>query len=137
MRELFSDDQASVERTLEIADRCRFSLAEIRYRYPGERIPDGLTERDWLRELTFTGARERYAGEPPDDVRAQLERELSLIQELDYGGYFLTMWEIVQFCRREGILCQGRGSAANSAVCFCLGSPRSIPCAWICSSSAS
>ena len=121
MRELFADDVASVERTLEIAERCRFSLAEIRYRYPGERIPDGLTERDWLRELTFAGARERYSGEPPDDVRAQLERELSLIQELDYGGYFLTMWEIVQFCRREGILCQGRGSAANSAVCFCLG----------------
>src|SRR5690606_29803947 len=87
----------------------------------GERIPEGRSEGQWLRELTLRGARLRYDGRIPGDTMAQLDRELELIAELDYGGYFLTMWEIVQFCRREGILCQGRGSAANSAVCYCLG----------------
>lgn len=118
---LFGDDEASERRTLEVAARCTFSLSEIRYRYPAERLPDGSDTNEWLRELTYRGARKRYGGEVPDDVRAQLQKELSLIAELDYGGYFLTMWEVVEFCRREGILCQGRGSAANSAVCYCLG----------------
>ena len=121
MEELFADDPDALHRTLEVAERCRFSLDDIRYRYPGERIPDGKTEADWLREKTYEGARERYHGLVPDDVKVQLERELSLIHDLDYGGYFLTMWEIVQRCRQEKILCQGRGSAANSAVCYCLG----------------
>ena len=121
MAELFADDPAALERTLEVAERCNFSLDQIRYRYPGERIPDGMSEIDWLREKTFEGACKRYDGAIPDRVRDQLERELALIHELDYGGYFLTMWEIVEFCRREKILCQGRGSAANSAVCYCLG----------------
>ena len=76
---------------------------------------------DRLRELTFEGASERYPDGIPPAVRQQLEKELELIQELDYGGYFLTMVEIVRFCREREILCQGRGSAANSAVCFCLG----------------
>ncbi|MCZ7585242.1 MAG: hypothetical protein M5R36_18950 [Deltaproteobacteria bacterium] len=121
--ELYADLKPAVRRTLEIAERCRFSLDEIRYRYPSEDLPDGKTTTSWLRELTFAGARERYRaeGRVPDDVAAQLDRELALIEKLDYGGYFLTMWEIVRFCRRENILCQGRGSAANSAVCFCLG----------------
>jgi len=121
MEELFADDPASLARTLEIAERCSFSLAEIRYVYPAEERPDGVSEKDWLRDLTYEGARSRYGGEPPSNVREQIEKELSLIHELDYGGYFLTMREIVQFCRRENILCQGRGSAANSAVCYCLG----------------
>jgi error-prone DNA polymerase len=123
LRELFADDLESVERTRELAERCRFSLASIRYRYPGERIPPGHDEASWLRALTFDNAARRYASEGsiPAEVVAQLERELELITTLDYGGYFLTMWEIVQFCGREGILCQGRGSAANSAVCYCLG----------------
>ncbi len=120
-RDLFADDPAAVARTLEIAERCSFSLDQIRYRYPAEELPDGETSTSWLRRLTFDGARERYDGEVPVDVAAQLEKELDLIEELDYDGYFLTMWEIVQFCRRNGILCQGRGSAANSAVCYCLG----------------
>ncbi|MFZ6179399.1 error-prone DNA polymerase [Nannocystis pusilla] len=118
---LFRDDPAALARTLEVAERCTFSLAELRYRYPGGELPDGTSGSAWLRELTFRGARERYRGDVPPAVAAQLDRELALIDELDYGGYFLTMWELVQFCRSQQILCQGRGSAANSAVCFCLG----------------
>ena len=118
---LYADLEPAVRRTREIAERCTFSLHEIRYRYPSEYLPDGNTSAQWLRHLTMEGAKERYGGRVPDDVIRQLERELALIDELDYCGYFLTMWEIVQFCRREQILCQGRGSAANSAVCYCLG----------------
>ncbi|MBI4609403.1 MAG: error-prone DNA polymerase [Candidatus Rokubacteria bacterium] len=118
---LFADEPSAVARTREVAERCRFSLAELSYRYPSERLPDGTTSSQWLRHLTFEGARRRYGGELPPDVVAQLEQELMLIDALDYPGYFLTMWEIVEFCRERGILCQGRGSAANSAVCYCLG----------------
>ncbi|MDD9933353.1 MAG: error-prone DNA polymerase [Myxococcales bacterium] len=121
MRDLFADDEPSLRRSMEVAERCRFTLSTLRYRYPGEQLPDGKSESDWLRELTLQGAAERFPRGVPDAVRDQIERELSLIAELEYGGYFLTMWEIVQFCRRNDILCQGRGSAANSAVCFCLG----------------
>lgn len=118
---LYADLPGAVERTREIADRCHFALDQIRYRYPSERLPSGMTSAEWLRQLTFEGARERYGGEPPSDVREQLERELTLIEALDYPGYFLTMYEIVRYCREHGILAQGRGSAANSAVCYCLG----------------
>ncbi len=118
---LFADIPDAVARTREIAERCSFSLAELRYRYPAERLPDGKDASTWLRELTFRGAHERYGETIPPEVVEQLEKELALIRELDYGGYFLTMWEIVRFCRERGILCQGRGSAANSAVCYCLG----------------
>ena len=121
MAALFADEPALVERTREVASRCTFSLSEIRYRYPAERLPDGRTSSDWLRELTLRGAGERFGDDVPPAIRDQIDRELALIDELDYGGYFLTMWEIVQFCRQEGILCQGRGSAANSVVCYCLG----------------
>ncbi|HUC98393.1 MAG TPA: PHP domain-containing protein, partial [Candidatus Polarisedimenticolaceae bacterium] len=118
---LFVDDPAAVARTLEVAERCRFSLDEIRYRYPSERLSDGTTSAQWLRQLTFKGAQWRYDEEIPGDIVEQLEKELEVIESLDYPGYFLTMWEIVEFCRANGILCQGRGSAANSAVCYCLG----------------
>ena len=123
MAQLFADEPALVERTHEVASRCAFNLSEIRYRYPAEKLPDGRTSSAWLRELTLRGARERFAGAGgvPPAIREQIDRELALIDELDYGGYFLTMWEIVRYCRREGILCQGRGSAANSVVCYCLG----------------
>ncbi|MDE2712658.1 MAG: DNA polymerase III subunit alpha [Acidobacteria bacterium] len=120
-RELFADDPAAVDRTLEISEACRFSLDELRYRYPAEELSGGMDSDARLRELTFEGAAERYPGGMPPAVRQQLEKELELIHELDYGGYFLTMVEIVRFCREREILCQGRGSAANSAVCFCLG----------------
>jgi len=118
---LFADDPDCLARTLAITEQCDFSLDDLRYRYPEERLPSGRTEQKWLYELTFQGARARYQGAIPADVRAQIERELQIIRRLDYGGYFLTMYEIVQYCRQHDILCQGRGSAANSAVCFCLG----------------
>ena len=121
MAQLFADEPALVERTREVASRCTFNLSEIRYRYPAERLPDGRTSSAWLRELTLRGARERFGDDVPVAIREQIDRELTLIDELDYGGYFLTMWEIVRYCRQEGILCQGRGSAANSVVCYCLG----------------
>ncbi|MHC4849338.1 MAG: error-prone DNA polymerase [Planctomycetota bacterium] len=120
-RELFEDDPGAVERTGEIASRCRFSLDEIRYRYPSEKLPSGKTSGEWLEDLAWKGAAQRYPDGIPDHVRALIHKELALIGELEYDGYFLTMWEIVRFCREQGILCQGRGSAANSAVCFCLG----------------
>ncbi len=118
--QLFRDDIASLRRTVDIAAQCQFSLDMLRYRYPAERMPDGKNAAAWLRELTYAGARWRYGGQVPEQVSTQLARELDLIDELDYGGYFLTMYEIVKFCREQGILCQGRGSAANSAVCYCL-----------------
>jgi error-prone DNA polymerase len=118
---LFHDDAASVARTLEVAARCTFSLGELRYRYPSERLPDGSTSGDHLRRLTYEGAAWRYDGDIPPAVHKQLDAELALIEELDYPGYFLTMHELVSYCRRKDIMCQGRGSAANSAVCYCLG----------------
>ena len=123
MARLFADEPALLERTREVASRCTFELSEIRYRYPAEKLPDGKTSSAWLRELTLRGAHERFGatGGVPSAIREQIDRELALIDELDYGGYFLTMWEIVRYCRQEGILCQGRGSAANSVVCYCLG----------------
>ena len=123
MAQLFADEPVLLERTHEVASRCAFDLSEIRYRYPAEKLPDGKTSAAWLRELTLHGAHERFAatGGVPPAIREQIDKELALIDELDYGGYFLTMWEIVRYCRQEGILCQGRGSAANSVVCYCLG----------------
>src|SRR5690606_30593511 len=119
--QLFADDPEAVARTLEIQERCAFSLRELRYVYPSEQLPDGRTSADHLRELTLAGARARYGARVPAKVRAQIAKELALIEELDYPGYFLTMKEIVEFCRANSILCQGRGSAANSVVCYCLG----------------
>ncbi|MGQ9590246.1 MAG: error-prone DNA polymerase [Planctomycetota bacterium] len=118
---LFQDDPAAVARTQEIAERCAFRLDFLRYRYPSERLPDGTTSAEWLRRLTLEGAAARFGGRVPRAMLEQLEKELALIEELDYCGYFLTMREIVRFSRERGILCQGRGSAANSAVCYCLG----------------
>lgn len=121
MRELYQDCPQAVERTLEVRDRCHFSLQQLRYRYPNEALPEGKSSAQWLRELAYDGARRRYGPAEWPEVEAQLEKELGLIVGLDYVGYFLTMYEIVEFCRSQAILCQGRGSAANSLVCFCLG----------------
>lgn len=108
-------------RTLEIAARCTFNLEEIKYQYPLETVPPGLTAQQALRQFTMEGARERYPAGVPEAVLAQLERELDLIGDCGYEMYFLTVHDIVRFARSQGILCQGRGSAANSAVCYCLG----------------
>jgi error-prone DNA polymerase len=112
---------ALVEETTRIAARCRFSLDEIRYDYPDEIVPAGVTPDAYLRELTEAGTRRRWPDGVPAQVRRQIEHELKLIAELDYAPYFLTVYDIVQFARGRDILCQGRGSAANSAVCYCLG----------------
>ena len=118
---LFSSDRAIIARTEEIAARCNFSLRQLRYVYPSEAMPDGTTSSAWLRRLTYEGAARRYGSKLSEAVTTQVDKELALIDELDYCGYFLTMYEIVRFCNEQAILCQGRGSAANSAVCYCLG----------------
>ena len=107
--------------TVHIAERCRFSLTELRYAYPRELVPAGLTPSSQLRALTGRGARQRWPRGMPAPVRAQVEHELALIAELGYEAFFLTVHDIVRYARSRGILCQGRGSAANSAVCYCLG----------------
>jgi error-prone DNA polymerase len=117
----FADLPGAVERTLEIADRCCFSLDELRYDYPEELCPAGQQPMEYLRKLTWVGARKRYPEGIPPKVCALIEYELALIAELRYEAYFLTVWDLVRFARLRGILCQGRGSAANSAVCYCLG----------------
>ena len=111
----------AVERTVAIADACHFTLAELRYEYPAELCPEGKSQSEYLAELTWAGANQRYDGRIPKHVRGLLEHELKLIAELKYEPYFLTVHDVVRFARRRGILCQGRGSAANSAVCYCLG----------------
>ncbi len=107
--------------TLRIADRCTFSLDELRYEYPDDVTPEGLTPAAFLRRLVDEGLQRRWPGGCPERVQTQIEHELALIAELRYEAYFLTVWDIVRFARARGILCQGRGSAANSAVCYCLG----------------
>ncbi|HTN91765.1 MAG TPA: error-prone DNA polymerase, partial [Sorangium sp.] len=107
--------------TLRLADRCQFSLSELRYRYPAELVPDGHTAASWLRHLTEQGIGWRWPDGVPDKIRAQIEYELQLVAELAYEPYFLTVHDIVHFARSRHILCQGRGSAANSAVCYALG----------------
>ena len=118
---IFADDLPSVETTVEIAQACKFRLDELHYAYPDEPNEEGMTVAECLRELTLRGALERYSGCIPKAINEQIDRELQLIEELDYGSYFLTMHRIVKWCRQQDILCQGRGSAANSVVCFCLG----------------
>ncbi|MFC0678947.1 error-prone DNA polymerase [Lysobacter korlensis] len=107
--------------TVRIAERCRFDLKAIRYEYPRELVPAAHTPTSWLRTLTETGIRRRWPDGCADKVRASIEHELSVIADLGYEPYFLTVHDIVEFARSRGILCQGRGSAANSAVCFALG----------------
>ncbi len=121
MTRRFADHPAMLQRTLEIADRCHFNLDDLRYTYPTGHIPQGHDSDSWLREQTLRGARKRYGSSLPRSVRDQLVREFSVIEDLGYAGYFLTMKEIVDACHQRGILCQGRGSAANSIVCYCLG----------------
>jgi len=113
--------EALLRETTRIAERCTFSLNELRYEYPDELVPGGETPASHLARLAWRGARRRWPAGVPEAVQRQVAHELQLIAELNYEPYFLTVHDIVGFARRRGILCQGRGSAANSAVCFCLG----------------
>jgi len=125
MAELFRDYPDALANTRAIADACTFSLEELRYEYPAEPVPDGRTPQQELERLTWEGAARRYPSGVPADVRAQIAKELALIAGCNYAPYFLTVYDIVRFARddrdKKPILCQGRGSAANSAVCFVLG----------------
>ena len=112
---------ALLNATLEVAERCQFSLDELRYEYPEELAPKGETPAQYLRRLTEAGIGERWPTGETDKVRQLIEHELQLIAELGYEPYFLTVYDIVKFARSRNILCQGRGSAANSAVCYALG----------------
>jgi error-prone DNA polymerase len=121
MLRLFSRYQAAVRRTMEFVGRYQFSLDELTYSYPTEVVADGLTAQERLEKLSWDGAARRYPNGLPDDVATQMRHELNLIERLQYAPYFLTVESIVSFARSKGILCQGRGSAANSAVCYALG----------------
>ncbi len=109
-----------LEASIEIADQCHFSMDELRYEYPEELVPPHLTPHAYLRQLTLAGARERWPDGVPQETLTTIDKELALVKTLRYEYYFLTVQDIVQFARSQGILCQGRGSAANSAVCYCL-----------------
>jgi error-prone DNA polymerase len=111
----------ALNETLRIASACTFSLDELRYEYPTEVVPPGQTASAFLRSETYIGAHRRFREGIPAKVQAQIEHELGLIAEMEYEHYFLTVYDIVRFARSQDILCQGRGSAANSAVCYCLG----------------
>jgi error-prone DNA polymerase len=121
MIRLFSRWPAAIERTAEVAARIGFDLSQLKYEYPDEPVPPGRTAIDHLTDLAWRGAAWRYPAGAPDKVRRLLRQELALIEELYYPNYFLTVHDIVAWARAQGILCQGRGSAANSCVCFCLG----------------
>lgn len=121
MRRLFAELPEALERSRETADRMAFSLDQLRYEYPEELAPPGKSLIEFLENLAWSGAAERYPAGIPERVRQLLAHELRLIGELNFEAYFLTVWDLVRFAKSRGILCQGRGSAANSVVCFCLG----------------
>jgi error-prone DNA polymerase len=120
MSALFSDLPAAVACTRELADRLQYTMADLGYRFPDYPVPPGETQASFLRRMTEIGARDRYRPYH-DRARAQITRELDLIEKLNLAGYFLIVWDIVNFCRQHDVLVQGRGSAANSAVCYSLG----------------
>ncbi|MDA1133197.1 MAG: error-prone DNA polymerase, partial [Proteobacteria bacterium] len=121
MRRLFPGYEDAVARTVEVANLVGFQLDELRYEYPGDTVPEGATPQSELIRLTWAGATTRYPEGVPEKVRKLIAHELELIGELCYAPYFLTVHDIISFARGQKILCQGRGSAANSAVCYCLG----------------
>jgi len=120
MSELFRDCPEAVRNSVRLAERLEFTLENLGYEFPAFSVPPGQSMDSFLREQAFAGALKRY-GQIPPKVRGQLETELALIQKLKVAGYFLIVWDIIEFCRRNDIMAQGRGSAANSTVCFCLG----------------
>ncbi|MEM7442970.1 MAG: error-prone DNA polymerase [Pseudomonadota bacterium] len=120
MARLFAGHEQALDRTVEIADACRFSLDDLSYNYPDEPVPPDKTPQGHLEDLTWAGAERRFPDGIPRKVRETLVKELAIIKQRDYAPYFLTVHDIVRWARDQGILCQGRGSAANSSVCFCL-----------------
>src|SRR3989449_9712765 len=120
MRELFRDLPEAIENTSRLAERLMFSLENLGYEFPEFPVPDGHSMDSFLRTIVWFGAQQRYAA-ISSAVKRQLEKELGLIQKLGFPGYFLIVWDIVNFCREHNVMVQGRGSAANSAVCYCLG----------------
>lgn len=121
MAHLFRDHPDAIKETTRFLARLKFSLDDLRYEYPDEPVPQGKTPQGHLTDLAYEGAQRRYKNGVPDKIKAALQKELTLIEELDYAPYFLTVNDIVSFARSKNILCQGRGSAANSVVCYCLG----------------
>ncbi len=118
---LYRQVPAAVAHTVEVAERCRFRLEQLRYEYPQELAPSGMSPIEHLKRLTWEGAKQRWPEGVPPKVIETLRHEIGLIEELRYEAYFLTVWDMVRFAREQKILCQGRGSAANSVVCYCLG----------------
>ncbi|MGX5201806.1 error-prone DNA polymerase [Aliikangiella sp. IMCC44632] len=112
--------EALIKETEKIAKRCTFSLDQLRYEYPAEVLPNNLTPTNYLKEIVYQGSQQRWPNGVKASVKKQIDYELKVIKELNYEHYFLTVYDIVQFARKQNILCQGRGSAANSAVCYCL-----------------
>ena len=124
MQQLFADLPEAISNTLELSSRLEFTLNDLGYQFPRYPVPEGETMNSFLRERAWEGFRERYGRTSPDmqtRARRQIERELVLIEKLKLAGYFLIVWDLVRFCREQNILAQGRGSAANSAVCYSLG----------------
>jgi error-prone DNA polymerase len=127
MRQLFSEWPDALNATIEIAERCRFSMDELKYEYPEEIVTPGLSAFEDLKLRAFAGAEIRYPEGVPEAAVKQIHHELKLIAEREYAPYFLTVHEIVKFAKEKGILCQGRGSAANSVICYCLGITEADP----------
>src|SRR5207302_1795485 len=124
MQQLFADLPEAIANTLELSSRLDFTLKDLGYEFPRYPVPEGETMNSYLRERAWQGFRERYGRASPDmqtRARRQIERELALIEKLNLAGYFLIVWDLVRFCGEQNILVQGRGSAANSAVCYSLG----------------
>lgn len=121
MERLFRQYPDAIRRTNEIAEACTFSLDDLKYVYPKEVTPAGLSPHQYLTDLAWKGAHDIYGETIPDKIRKNINHELTFMEQMNYAQYFLTVYDIVNFARSQGILCQGRGSAANSTVCYCLG----------------
>ncbi|MBW8911326.1 MAG: error-prone DNA polymerase, partial [Sphingomonas sp.] len=121
MTRLFRNYPEALAESLRLLERVDFDLGQLRYEYPHEPVPSGWTPQAWLEHLVAEGVRERYGGNPPSEVADLVETEFKLVRKAQYAYYFLTVHDIVKFARSKGILCQGRGSAANSVICYVLG----------------
>jgi error-prone DNA polymerase len=121
MERLFSHYPDAIRRTKEIAEACQFSLRDLKYVYPREVTPKGQSSHEYLTDLAWKGAHDIYGDVLPDKIKTNIRHELAFMEQMNYAQYFLTVYDIVNYARSQGILCQGRGSAANSTVCYCLG----------------